>query len=82
MSCTVNKPFSTSFLGFPSAVAVFVLGVDGGFNDKSLIDGKLSRFASLSDIVGAASICLSQRIQFRCVVYVNQRAGNLRNRRK
>lgn len=42
------EPFSTSFLGLASAG--FVAGVVGGFSDKSLIDGKLSRVVSLSDI--------------------------------
>lgn len=51
-----SAPFST--LAFPSADAVLVLGVDCGFNDKSLIDGKLSRPVSVSsDIVNSLSPC-------------------------
>lgn len=52
ISCIAHIPFSTSFFGLPSVpLAGLALGVVCGFNDKSLIDGKLSRAASLSDIL-------------------------------
>lgn len=46
------QPFSTSFFGLAASVpaGLLAVGVLGGFNDKSLIDGKLSRTVSLSDI--------------------------------
>lgn len=50
--CIAHIPFSTSFFGLPSVpLAGLALGVVCGFSDKSLIDGKLSRVASLSDIL-------------------------------
>lgn len=45
------------FVGLLSVLAGLALGVVCGFNDKSLIDGKLSRAASLSDMLTIFVFC-------------------------
>lgn len=64
------KPFSTSFLALASVVDGLALGAVCGFNDKSLIDGKLSRAVSLSDIFGRFAYSI-YTLEFFSSIYVS-----------